>query len=88
MSLSKFFELKSLSNLQIFNALKESEKKIFNLKCNKITGQNFKSHNLNYKRYYLAQLKMILTLRLIFLHKKQTNNLQLLLENNIYIVFY
>jgi len=74
-------EIKSFSNLQIYNAIKESEKELIKLKFKKVNGQTFKSHKIKLQKCYMVQLKTILTSRLYKLEKKQINNLRKLLEN-------
>lgn len=80
MTITKFVESKSLSNLQIFKAIKESENELLKLKFKKISGQSSKSHQIKLQKSYIAQLKMILAERLTNLEKKQKNNLQNLLR--------
>lgn len=81
MTSSNFNKLKSFSNLQIFDAIKETENELLKLKFKKINGQPFKSHEIKLKKIKLAQLKTILTFRLKLLEKKQLKTLKTVLEN-------
>ena len=81
MTLSKFNEIKSLSNLEIFNLIKEIENDLLKLKFKKVNGQPFKSHEIKLKKCKLAQLKTLLTSRLYILEKKQLKTLKSLITN-------
>jgi len=74
-------EIKILSNIQIFNEIKKFERELITLNFKKVSGQPFKAHEIKTKKYYLAQLKTILTSRLTILEKKQTKNLEFLISN-------
>lgn len=76
MSLSTFEEIKSFSNLQIFAAIKESETELLKLQCKKVSGQSFKSHEIKFKKRYVAQLKTLLSSRLAMLEKNRLIILQ------------
>lgn len=64
MGLSKFTDIVSLSNSEIFEAITEAENELFNLRFKKATRQNFKSHKIKATKCRLAQLKTFLTLKL------------------------
>lgn len=64
MSLPKFTDIISLSNLEISEAIIETEKRLFNLRFKKATRQNLKSHEIKHTKRQLAQLKTLLTLGL------------------------
>jgi len=64
MSLPQFTDILSLSNVEISEAIIETENKLFNLRFKKATRQNLKSHEIKYTKRHLAQLKTLLTLRL------------------------
>lgn len=64
MSLPKFTDIISLSNLETSEAIIETEKRLFNLRFKKATRQNLKSHEIKHTKRQLAQLKTLLTLRL------------------------
>ena len=64
MSLPKFTDLLSLSNVEISKEIIETENKLFNLRFKKATRQNLKSHEIKYTKRHLAHLKALLTLRL------------------------
>ena len=64
MSLPKFTDLLSLSNVEISKEIIETENKLFNLRFKKATRQNLKSHEIKYTKRHLAHLKTLLTLRL------------------------
>jgi large subunit ribosomal protein L29 len=64
MSLPKFTDILSLSNVEISEAIIETESKLFNLRFKKATRQNLKAHDIKYTKRYLAHLKTLLTLRL------------------------
>ena len=64
MSLPQFTDIISLSNVEISDAIIETENKLFQLRFKKATRQNLKSHEIKYTKRQLAQLKTLLTLRL------------------------
>lgn len=64
MSLPQFTDLISLSNVEISDAIIETENKLFQLRFKKATRQNLKSHEIKHTKRQLAQLKTLLTLRL------------------------
>ena len=64
MSIPQFTELNSLSNTEIFEAIRRVENELFNLHFKKATRQGFKSHEIKIAKRRLAQLKTLLTLRL------------------------
>lgn len=64
MSLTQFTDIILLSNLEISDAIIETENKLFNLRFKKATRQSFKSHEIKQTKRQLAQLKTLLTLRL------------------------
>jgi len=64
MSLSTFAEILSLSNTEISEAIIETENQLFNLRFKKATRQSLKSHEIKDAKRRLAQLKMLLTIRL------------------------
>ena len=64
MSLPKFTDILSLSNVEISEAIIETESKLFNLRFKKATRQNLKSHDIKYTKRHLAHLKTLLTSRL------------------------
>lgn len=63
MGLPKFTDIQSLSNTEILEEIHQTENKLFNLRFQKATRQNFKSHEIKNEKRRLAQLKTILTLR-------------------------
>ena len=63
MSVPQFADIISLSDLEISEAIIETENELFNLRFKKATRQSFKSHQLKHKKRQLAQLKTLLTLR-------------------------
>ena len=73
MGLPKFTDIISLSNTEISEAIIETETKLFNLRFQKATRQNFKSHEIKNAKRRLAQLKTMLTLRLQDLDQKDEN---------------
>ena len=64
MSLHKFTNVVSLSNTEISEAIIEIETKLFNLRFQKATRQNLKSHEIKNAKRRLAHLKTLSTLRL------------------------
>jgi len=64
MSLPQFTYIISLSNVEISDAIIETENKLFNLRFKKATRQNLKSHQIKHTKRQLAQLKTLLTVRL------------------------
>ena len=69
MSLSRFNDIKTLSNVEISEAIIITEKELFNLRFKKATRQPFKSHEIKYAKRRIAQLKTLLTLRLSSLER-------------------
>ena len=75
MSLPQFTDIISLSNVEISEAIIETENKLFNLRFKKATRQNLKSHEIKHTKRQLAQLKTLLTLRLENLEQvEEVNN--------------
>ena len=68
MGLHRFTDIISLSNSEISEAIIETENQLFNLRFQKATRQNFKSHQIKFAKHRLAQLKTLLTMRYNF-HK-------------------
>jgi len=64
MSLPQFTDILSLSNVEISEAIIETENKLFNLRFKKATQQNLKSNEIKYTKRQLAHLKTLLTSRL------------------------
>ena len=64
MSLPKFTDILSLSNVEISKAIIETESKLFDLRFKKATRQSLKSHEIKYAKRHLAHLKTLLTLGL------------------------
>lgn len=64
MSLTKFSDIISLSNIEISEEIIKTENIIFNLRFKKATRQIFKVHELKYNKCKLAQLKTLLKIRL------------------------
>ena len=64
MSLSKFSEIRKLSNAEIVESILTLEKELFTLNFRKATRQSFKSHEIKATKHKLAQLKTLLTLRI------------------------
>jgi len=81
MVLSKFENLKTLSNTEISEKIRKVEKELFSLQFKKATRQPFKSHEIKFKKRDLAHLKTLLTLRLDLIEQKQTNFLINLTNN-------
>lgn len=73
MALSKFSEIISLSNNEIFEAINKAETELFNLRFKKATRQNFKSHEIKNTKRYLAQLKTLFTIQLANLEQNNEN---------------
>lgn len=63
MSLPQFSDIISLSNQEVIEAISKMENELFNLRFKKAVRQNFKSHEIKYRKRRLAQLKTLLTLR-------------------------
>jgi len=74
MSLPRFTDILSLSNLEISQAIIETENKLFNLRFKKATRQNFKSHEIKFTKRYLAHLKTLLISRLENTEQKNKTN--------------
>jgi large subunit ribosomal protein L29 len=64
MSVPQFTDISSFSNVEISEAIIETENKLFKLRFKKATRQNFKSHEIKFAKCRLAQLKTLLTSRL------------------------
>ena len=73
MSLAKFTEIISLSNLEISKAIIETESQLFNLRFKKATRQSFKSNEIKNAKRRIAQLKTLLTSRLQNSEQKDGN---------------
>jgi large subunit ribosomal protein L29 len=74
MSFPQITDIILFSNTELFEAVIETENKLFNLRFKKATRQNFKSHEIKHTKRRLAQLKTLLTLRLGNLKHKQEMN--------------
>jgi large subunit ribosomal protein L29 len=74
MSLPPFTDIISLSNVEISDAIIETETKLFQLRFKKATRQNLKSHQIKHTKRQLAQLKTLLTLRLESLEQTEQIN--------------
>ena len=74
MSLPQFTAILSLSNVEISEAIIETENKLFKLRFHKATRQSFKSHEVKHTKRQLAQLKTLLTLRLESLEQTEEIN--------------
>jgi large subunit ribosomal protein L29 len=74
MSLPQFTDILSLSNVEISDAIIETENKLFQLRFKKATRQNLKSHEIKHTKRQLAQLKTLLTLRLESLEQTEQIN--------------
>jgi len=74
MSLPQFTDIISLSNVEISDAIIETETKLFQLRFKKATRQNLKSHQIKHTKRQLAQLKTLLTLRLESLEQTEQIN--------------
>ena len=74
MSLPQFTDIVSLSNVEISEAIIETEKKLFHLRFKKATRQSLKSHEIKHAKRQLAQLKTLLTLRLESLEQTEEIN--------------
>jgi len=64
MGIPQFSQINSLSSKEISEAILEVENELFNLRFQKATRQNFKSHELKFKKRRIAQFKTLLTLKL------------------------
>ena len=85
MSIPQFNEIKTLSNIEISEAIITTEKELFNLKFKKATRQPFKSHEIKFTKRRLAQLKTVLTLRLDALEQTNTNAIVNLIQKQNYL---
>jgi len=74
MSLPQFTDIISLSNVEISDAIIETENKLFQLRFKKATRQNIKSHQIKHTKRQLAQLKTLLTVRLESLEQTEQIN--------------
>jgi large subunit ribosomal protein L29 len=74
MSLPQFTDIISLSNVEISDAIIETENKLFQLRFKKATRQNLKSHEIKHTKRQLAQLKTLLTVRLESLESTEQIN--------------
>ena len=73
MGFPKFTNILSLSNIEISQAIIETENQLFNLRFKKATRQSFKSHEIKMAKRRLAQLQTLLTVRLKNLEQKDKN---------------
>lgn len=74
MSLPQFTDIISLSNIEISDAIIQTENKLFTLRFKKATRQNLKSHEIKHTKRQLAQLKTLLTIRLESLEQTEQIN--------------
>ena len=74
MGVPPFTDIISLSNIEVSEAISETENELFNLRFKKATRQSFKSHDIKHRKRRLAQLKTLLTLRLENLEQKEEIN--------------
>jgi large subunit ribosomal protein L29 len=74
MSLPQFTDIISLSNIEISDAIIETENKLFTLRFKKATRQNLKSHEIKHTKRQLAHLKTLLTIRLESLEQTEQIN--------------
>jgi ribosomal protein L29 len=74
MSLPQFTDIISLSNIEISDAIIETENKLFTLRFKKATRQSLKSHEIKHTKRQLAQLKTLLTIRLESLEQTEQIN--------------
>ena len=74
MSIPQFTDIISLSNIELSEAIIETENKVFNLRFKKATRQTFQPHEIKYAKRRLAQLKTLLTMRLKELDSKEKDN--------------
>jgi large subunit ribosomal protein L29 len=81
MSLPQFTEIISLSNIEISEAIIETETELFSLRFKKATRQTFQAHEIKYAKRRLAQLKTLLTMRLKELDPKDNQNSKDLIPN-------
>ena len=81
MGIPKFTDISSLSNIELSDAIIETENELFNLRFKKATRQTFKSHEIKYAKRRLAQLKTLLTLRLQELDQKEKTALNNLITS-------
>ena len=85
MGLPQFSDIKTLSNVEISEAIIKTEKELFNLIFKKATRQPFKSHEIKSAKRRIAQLKTLLTLRLEVLEKTTDNAVNNLVQQNNYL---
>ena len=85
MSLPQFNDIKTLSNVEISEAIITTEKELFNLTFKKATRQPFKSHEIKYAKRRIAQLKTLLTLRLETLEKTTENAVSNIVQQQNYL---
>lgn len=75
MSLSKFTDIISLSNIEIVKAINDTENQLFNLRFKKATRQTFQSHEIKNTKRRLAQLKTLLTVKLKNFEKENKDSI-------------
>jgi len=75
MSLPKFNEILSISNMDISEEIIKTEKELFDLRFKKATRQSFKAHEIKHNKRRLAHLKTLLTKRLYSIEEKKQNTL-------------
>lgn len=81
MAIPQFTDIISLSNIEISEAIIETENELFSLQFKKATRQTFKSHEIKYAKRRLAQLKTLLTVRLKELDQKEKDVFNNLITN-------
>ena len=73
MGLPKFKDNLLLSKTEISAAINEAENQLFNLRFQKATRQNFKSHEIKHTKRRLAQLKTLLTVKVNSMDEEKDN---------------
>lgn len=74
MIISKFTDIISFSNNEIYEQIIKTENELFNLRFKKLSRQPFKSHEIKIAKHQLAQLKTLLTLQLKEREEKEKKN--------------
>jgi len=59
MALPKVQEARALNDEDLAQAIVDTKKKLFELRLNKATGREFKSHEFKHNRHRLAQLMTV-----------------------------
>ena len=74
MSILQFTDITLLSTAEISKTIVETKNQLFHLNLKKTTRQNFKSHKIKFTKRRLAQLKTLLSSKVINFEQREEEN--------------